>query len=521
MQNPCWSPNLRSEFQINMAINDTETSTTPSNNVRSVIHCPKSSNFTWDLNETTISWILCPITFIASLATFFLNALVILAVKRKRELKKTSNILLSSMAIADLLVGAISMPLTVAADILIIRQMYYSGFCTLHLTNEYSMFSLLWSSLYHLTLIAWERYVAIRKWIDYKAIITRGRIKNLAIVAWLLAAFTSYPPLVMIALGVDQNTKEAWHIGESIVASVCLITIGYFYIMVYLGVRKRKINEISQVTALVKAKLESKVAKTCGLITAALILSFVPAIVVSSFGEVFPVLGTRKAFILPERLLLLTSLANPLIYFYRDRRLIRAALELLGVRRPEAIQPAVGAARFIRRKDPFGSLEAVKELQKEEQPTRFKRAASCDPAVDSDCVHRRSPEIFLKRSMSAPALDKCIGSADGLQLQQASSIIVTTAIIHSESGARYQAKTCNRELPQDAIKCQDTSHLVRNLYNTPRSNSWDASASMKCSNRCQMLREASSERPATTPLLHSEFNCLAKSRTDSEFATRF
>ena len=261
--------------------------------------------------------------------------------------------------------------------------------------------------------------MAIRKSIDYKAIITRGRIKKLAIVAWLLAAFASFPPLVMIALGVDQNIKETWHTGEGVVGAVCLITIGYFYIMVYLGVRKRKINEISQVTALVKAKLESKVAKTCGLITAALILSFVPVVVVGALGEIFPVLRTSKAFRLMDTLMQLNSLANPLIYFYRDRRLRKAALELLAVRRPEAIQPAVGVARFIRRKDPFGSLEAVQELQKEEEPARFKRAASCDPAVDSDYVHRRSPKIFLKRSMSAPALDKCIGSADGLQLQQA------------------------------------------------------------------------------------------------------
>ena len=175
----------------------------------------------------------------------------------------------------------------------------------------------------------------------------------------------------------------------------------------------------------------------------------------------------------------------------------------------------MGAKRFIRRKDPFGSLEVVQELQKVEQPTRFKRAASCDPAVVSDCVHRRSPEIFLKRSMSAPTLDKCIGSADGLQLQQASSIIVTTAIIHFESGGRYQAKTCNRELPQDAIKPQERRHLARNLYNTrPRSDSWDASASVKYANRtCQMLQETTAERPATAPLLHSEFNCSAK--TDS------
>ena len=58
--------------------------------------------------------------------------------------------------------------------------------------------------------------------------------------------------------------------------------------MVYLGVRKRKITEISQVSALVKAKQEIKVAKTTGLITAALILSFVPVIVCRWLGRCFP-----------------------------------------------------------------------------------------------------------------------------------------------------------------------------------------------------------------------------------------
>ncbi len=135
---PCSSnaPALNSEFQINMDINETETSTPPFIDVRSVIRCPHSPNFIWDFNETSIHWILSPITFFASLATIFLNALVLLAVKQKRELKKTSTILLSSMAIADLLVGAISMPLTVTADVLIIRQVSYSGFCTLRLATE-------------------------------------------------------------------------------------------------------------------------------------------------------------------------------------------------------------------------------------------------------------------------------------------------------------------------------------------------------------------------------------------------
>ena len=444
-----------------MAKDDTETSTTSSNNARSVMYCLETSNLVWDLNETTIPWIVFPITIIASLATMFLNALVILAMKQKRKLKKTSTILLSSMAIADLLVGAISMPLTVAADILVIRQVYYPGFCALRLATEYSMFPFAWSSMYHLTLIVWERYVAIRKWIDYKVIVTRGRLTKLAIVAWVLAAFTSFPPLVIIAVGAYKKTKEAWYIGESFVAVVCLIIIGYFYIMVYLGVRKRKINEISQVTAQVKAKLESKVAITTGLISAVLIFAFFGVIVVAGLGEVFPVLRTSKACRLPESLLMFNSLANPLIYFYRDRRLRNAALELLGVRRPEAIQPVVGAAQSFRRKDPLGPLEAAQRRQKAEQHTTFKTARSCDPAVDSHCIYRKSREIFLKRSMSAPTFDKCSGSVD-LQLQERRSSIIT-AIIHTESGGRCQAKTSNQEFQRDAIKPQDTSHLVRNI----------------------------------------------------------
>lgn len=180
------------------------------------------------------------------------------------------------------------------------------------------MFTLISSSLYHLTLIAWERYVAIRKWIDYKVIVTTRRTKKLALVAWLLAAFASFPILVMTLVGVDLKIKRAWQFGESIVAAGCLITLAYLYIMIYLGVRKRKIDQISQVTTLVQAKLESKVAKTTGLITAAFILSFLPGIIIVALRNVHPVPLTNP-FRLMDALIQLNSVANLLIYFYKLR----------------------------------------------------------------------------------------------------------------------------------------------------------------------------------------------------------
>ena len=380
-----------------MAMKNSGPNTTRFANAKSVISCQESSNL-WDLNETTIPLILFPVTSIASIAVILLNALVVIAFHQKTELKKASTVLLSSMAIADLLVGAISMPQIVAIDILIIRQIFYSGFCKLHLATQFSTFTLIASSLYHLTFIAWERYVAIRKWIDYKVIVTRDRMKNLAIMAWLLAAFTSLPPLVVVlVVGGDQKIKEVLHIGN-VMGISCLITTGYFYIMVYLGVRKRKISEISNVTTLVKAKQEIKVAKTAGLITAVLILSFMPVIVIGGLRDVFQGFRTSNAVLLTETLVQLNSLANPLIYFYRCRRFRKAALELLRARKPETIQPAAGAALFIRRKEQLGSPEAVQERQAREQ-IRLKRAASCDLALNSG-----GREIFFKRSLSAPNL---------------------------------------------------------------------------------------------------------------------
>ena len=361
---------------------------------------------------------------------------MVVAFQQKRELNKTSTILLSSIAITDLLVGAISMPLNIAANILIIHQLFYSGFCTLRVATEFTMFTLILSSLYHLTFIAWERFVAIRKQIVYKVIVTRGRMKKIVIVAWLMAAFTSFPPLVMVAVGVDQKIKEIWYIGESVAGASCLAAIGYFYIMVYVGVRKRKIAEISQVTAIVKAKREIKVAKITGLITVALFLLFVPMIVIGALSDVVPVFRTSSAFLLADTLVQLNSLANPLIYFYRDRRFRKAVLELIRVRKPEASQPAVGAAMFSRRKYQLGSLEAVQERQQSKQvktQVYFKRAASCDLALDSDCVYEGCREIFLKRSLSAPNLQTIKRQFfDVSQGLQSSSTVMTAAVIHKK-----------------------------------------------------------------------------------------
>jgi len=161
-----------------MSQNYTEAIINSSTHPRSVFHCPQALGVSWELNSVTFAWILVAIILIASPITIILNALIIIAVKQRKELQKHSNIMFSSMAVADLLVGAITLPLGATVDLLIFYQVSLDHVCTLSIADKDLMACFLLSSLYHLTGIAWERYVAVRKWKDYRVIVTRSRIKN-------------------------------------------------------------------------------------------------------------------------------------------------------------------------------------------------------------------------------------------------------------------------------------------------------------------------------------------------------
>ena len=476
--------------------NGTEAATHSSLKTRSVFYCPSAPDVTWDLHNTVSTWVFLAITSIASPIIILLNALVIIAVKQRKELQKHSNILLSSLAVADLLVGALAMPLCAINDFLIVGQISVGHVCTLLVVNRDLMACLLLSSLYHLAMVAWERYVAIRKWKDYKVIVTRSCLKKLALTAWLLAILSTVPVPIIQAIGVEFDVVKIRVMIGNICGAVAFITIVYFFIMVYLGVRKRKTSEIRQVTGLAQAKLESKVAKTTGMITATLILTFLFGSLPIALGVRFPAFRVNLAFRTSEILLQLNSVINPLFYCYRDRRFRNAVLELLRIRTPEAIQPTIGAVRFRRQQHRCESLVNVQlamEVKTEGKRFHLKRSASCDLPADL------TNEIKLKRSTSAPSLVQFSSVIDGLQLrQQHSSVVITTATIHAERSVRYPPRKVNPISPgEDVNNPQGTAQVITK---TTRAKSWNDNVSDKLSN-VQLLsrKERIVGRPKTAP----------------------
>ena len=397
----------------------TNINSSPVASYRPVFSCPQSPNFVWDTTNEIFPWIMVAIVSIASPAAVILNILVISAVKSRKELQKNSNILLlSSMAVADILVGAINMPLSALVEFVISRQVFNNAICQVDLVNVYLMFAFTGCSLYHLTLIAWERYQAIGKCFEYKAKMTKRRLKKLAITAWFLAAVTHIPGIVLTALEINHD-----FIIEAVAAFFALILVPYFYIMVYRETRKRKLTHITQITFLVKAKLENRVAITCALVSTAVILSFVPLVTVGLLGELYPVLRNNYVFRSTETLLQMNSIVNPLLYCYRNRRFRNIVLEILCIRNLPAAKTKVGPSQVVRLKDRLSSMEDTLEKPNVCSRRLLSKSASCELSNVTELIG-----AMKKRPVSAPSIIRLRSNSP--QSQNPSTILTVVATVH-------------------------------------------------------------------------------------------
>ncbi|CAH3169459.1 unnamed protein product, partial [Porites lobata] len=281
-----------------------------SNGTQSVFYCPSRPMLTWVLSDTTTFYIASITTSVASPLTIFLNIVVVIAVWKTRELQTNSNILLASMAAADFLVGAVSMPLCISLDVLLLRKEVSQAICKITFANQLVLYGAVCSTLYHLTVIAWERYLAVAKWNQYHVFIRRARIKKLIAIAWILAVLTTAPVRILKAAG-------------------------YFYIRVYQEVRKLERREDSIRRARVRMRHEDGIAKRTLAITVVSFVYFIPSVIVLLFGKVVPFLRTSSYFRWSELVIQLNSLINPILYcFVLNKNFRNVVLRMMKIKKP-------------------------------------------------------------------------------------------------------------------------------------------------------------------------------------------
>ncbi|XP_041742768.2 trace amine-associated receptor 6-like [Coregonus clupeaformis] len=257
-----------------------------------------------------------------SAVTVFLNVLVIISISHFKQLHTPTNLLILSLAVADLLVGLIVIPVGTVA---IMESCWFLGkyFCVFYVYISYLFLSL---SLGNLVLISIDRYVAVCDPLLYHSKITITRMTCCISITWCCciiynAAFIK----TSVNVQLPKRCFEECYIVEgfnwsSIIDLVitmvvpCSIII-IFYLKIFLVARSQARKVFSKEAATksgvktVQAnKSQRKAAKTLGIVVFTYLSCWIPIF----FLQFFTLQSSAYLSFLP----FVNSFINPIIYAF-------------------------------------------------------------------------------------------------------------------------------------------------------------------------------------------------------------
>ena len=326
--------------------------TSSSNGLFKPAECPYLKDVAWRdeflLTEGTYSHLLAIISInsISVLPTVLSNALVISAVATRGQLRNESTILLACLAGADLLTGLLGQPIRIATEVQ--RILKKGTFCSA--LERVSTLSLIWhilATLTHLVLITTDRYIAIKKPLRYREIVTTRRVTVAVISGWAFTIFVTIQESILAAVNSDTNIYSIYLTISTITvtgfASISIIAIVGIYLYIFSETRRQQRIEIEHLSVeeITTIRKNNKAIKVLGIILITLIVTYLPTIIsvimyfsVNLEGRVLNCMASWMA-----TFIMLGSLCNPIIYCWRVEKFRHAFLEILHLRNSENNQP--------------------------------------------------------------------------------------------------------------------------------------------------------------------------------------
>ncbi|XP_062843860.1 5-hydroxytryptamine (serotonin) receptor 5A, genome duplicate a [Trichomycterus rosablanca] len=126
------------------------------------------------------------------LATFVWNMLVLVTILRVRTFHRVPHNLVASMAISDVMVAGLVMPLSLVRELYGRRWILGRALCQVWISFDVLCCT---ASIWNVTAIALDRYWSITRHLEY-TLKTRKKISNVMIgLTWLLSSIISFSPL--------------------------------------------------------------------------------------------------------------------------------------------------------------------------------------------------------------------------------------------------------------------------------------------------------------------------------------
>ena len=211
------------------------------------------------------------------------NFLVCLAIATNSHLRRASNYLLFSLAIADLIVTLVCEPLFIG-DI-IQTTFLYDCKAGLHIVLIILSYLSCTTSVLHMVAISLDRFVAVALPLRHKNFMEKWGLKVMLIVSWSIPIFTVIllPVLWRVSPSLS-NSASGFLISGTFFFSFFLILFFYFLIVVFLLRHKRRRKQLCaarNVSVRLTSRMEIRV--TCTLAVAIGIFTACWSLVIVAF----------------------------------------------------------------------------------------------------------------------------------------------------------------------------------------------------------------------------------------------
>ena len=280
------------------------------NDISSEVYC-------WLVFITVISIITCPVTTV-------LNALIIVAVKTKNQVRTKSNIALACLSSTDAVMGVIGLPLFSAWLIVELQGNTFGMHCELIGFTKTSLRLLSIASLLHLAIVNVERYIAIKHSLRYEIIVTEARLNGVSALLWTITLLLTF---------LTGNNYVQYDIG---LTSLCIASIFSCQVVLYYEtLRHKKKIALQQVSVEAREKFlrEKKALKQTTTVIFCLIICYLPIIISRVFISTFVILNSVNSVYFVHFtgvfFVISNSLLNPIIHCVRMKKFRLALKELV------------------------------------------------------------------------------------------------------------------------------------------------------------------------------------------------
>ena len=268
-----------------------------------------SANAIGDLTDAEAT-ILASVNVMFSVLGVFGNVLVFVVVACNRQLHTVTNVFVTSLAFADLLVCVVAQPMYAAFLFGLPHNPTYSA-----VRKSFSFVSVL-ASISNVAAVTIDRYTAITSPMVYQL---RAKFKGAAILLCLIWT-------VSLALGIPSGIKDRSFAHVTVYYTLALVIIIVpIYVRIYFVARRQARTIAVQVGHIDrdlrgKSERENIAAKTIGNVLVAFIVCWLPVIFLPMiYRYVLNSRDVRRSLKWAQTLALCSSAINPIIYSFKTQ----------------------------------------------------------------------------------------------------------------------------------------------------------------------------------------------------------